>query len=134
MPWLPSFSIFLPKSQCVFPWQIIRLPDWPVGSRSDRWLAGGAMRGHQGRRDGDFESIHRNGNSVFWQPNRLSCSPQGDRGEGRLQKVPPPVSMIVLRVRYFHSQHLLVALPSGATSYSPAKPIAFRSAYFADAL
>jgi hypothetical protein len=35
---------------------------------------------------------------------------------------------------YFHSQFLLVALPSGATSYSPTKPIQFRSIYFADAL
>jgi len=47
--------------------------------------------------------------------------------------VPPlPALIIVLRVRYFHSQHLLVAVPSGATSYSPTKPIVLRSAYFSD--
>ena len=40
----------------------------------------------------------------------------------------------MLSVSYFHSQHLLTALPSGATSYSPTKPMPFKSAYFADAV
>jgi len=69
----------------------------------------------------------------------IACTREGGRVPCVIYKTlvprtPPLAFMIVLRVRYFHSQLLLVALPSGATSYSPTKPIVLRSAYFSDVL
>ena len=40
MPWLPSFSTRLPKSQCAVPWQVTRLHDLVPTTNAAGWLYG----------------------------------------------------------------------------------------------